>query len=127
MLRKSVSAVLSLLIVAGLAAAQTKDAKKDAKEIKATVVKADPAKKTLTVKMEDGKTQVLNIGDDTKFVGPKGGVSDAKLKDDRLTPGAEVKLVMGGTGGKTVTEVHLPVRKKETDKKPEKKPAEKGK
>ncbi len=128
MVRKSVAVVVSLLVAASLLAAQTKDKDqqkdtKDAKQIKATVVKVDADKKTLTVKMADGKTQTLTIGDDTKFIGPRGGVSTNKLKDDRLTAGAEVGLVMG-TGGKTVKEVHLPVRKSDK-KEAEKKPAEK--
>lgn len=128
MVRKSVAVVVSLLVAASLLAAQTKDKDqqkdtKDAKQVKATVVKVDADKKTLTVKMADGKTQTLTIGDDTKFLGPRGGVSTDKLKDDRLTPGAEVGLVMG-TGGKTVKEVHLPVRKGDK-KEAEKKPAEK--
>lgn len=129
MVRKSVAVVVSLLVAASLLAAQTKDKEqqkdtKDAKEVKATVVKVDADKKTLTVKMADGKTQTLTIGDDTKFIGPRGGVSTDKLKDDRLTVGAEVGLVMG-TGGKTVKEVHLPVRKSGDKKEAEKKPAEK--
>jgi hypothetical protein len=46
----------------------------------------------------------------TKFIGPKGGASDARLKDDRLVPGAEVRLVIAGNN-RTCREVHLPVRK----------------
>jgi hypothetical protein len=122
MLRKSVGAVIGLIVAASLIAAQTRDKdrekdKKDAKEIKARVVKVDMMKKTITVTLEDGKKQDLKIDDDTKFVGPRGGMSDAKLKDDRLKPGAEIKFVMASSG-KAVKEIHLPMRKgKDADKK----------
>ena len=55
------------------------------------------------------------ISDDTKFIGPRGGVSDAGIKDDRLKEGAEIKLVISGNN-RTVREVHLPERKKGKDK-----------
>jgi hypothetical protein len=87
MLRKSVGVVIGLLLAVGVLAAQTKDkdAKKDAKEIKAKVVKVDADKKMLTVTMDDGKRKDLMITDDTKILGPRGGVSKERLKDDRLT------------------------------------------
>jgi hypothetical protein len=128
MLRKSVGAMIALVVAASLVAAQTKDKdKKDAKEIKAKVVKVDMVKKIITVTLEDGKTkQDLKIDDDTKFIGPRGGESKEKLKDDRLAVGAEIKFVMA-SGGKAVKEIHLPMRKaKDADKKaPDKKDKDK--
>ncbi|HEV3343133.1 MAG TPA: hypothetical protein VG125_22360 [Pirellulales bacterium] len=50
--------------------------------------------------------------DETKFVGPRGGVSDDGIKDDRLKVGAEITLVIAGNN-KTVREVRLPMREKE--------------
>jgi hypothetical protein len=120
MLRKPVFAVLTLLIAVGLVAAQAKDAKKDAKEIKAKVTKVDAAKSTVSVTTDDGKKMDLKIDEDTKIVGPRGGVSAERLKDDRLAPGAEIKIMMDG---KKVKQIELPMRK--SDKKDEKKPGEK--
>jgi hypothetical protein len=121
MLRKSACAAIALIVLAGsLLAADAKadkDAKKEGKEVKATVVKVNADKNTLTVKMEDGKTKEIKIGKSTKFVGPRGGVSDDGIKDDRLTAGAEVTLMMSADG-KSVSEVRLPVRKGGADKKP---------
>jgi hypothetical protein len=102
MLRKSISASIALLLIAGgLLAAD--------KEVNAKVVKVDVKKKVLIVKIEDEKKE-YNINDDTKFIGPKGGVSDKGINDDRLTPGAEVRLVIAGNN-RTLREVHLPERK----------------
>jgi hypothetical protein len=50
------------------------------------------------------------VNKDTKFIGPKGGVSDKGIEDDRLVPGAEVTLKVAGNN-RTLHEVHLPERK----------------
>jgi len=102
--RKICQLLVALLIFAtlsgGLLAAD--------KTVKATLLKVDVKKKTLYVKTEDGKKEyVANAA--TKFIGPKGGMSDAGIKDDRLKPGAELKLVVAGNN-KTLREVHLPLR-----------------
>jgi hypothetical protein len=112
MLRKSVGVVVGLVVAVSVLAAQTKDkdAKKDAKEFKAKVVKVDADKKILTVTLDDGKRKDFMIAEDTKILGPRGGVSKERLKDDRLAVGAEITLVMGADG-KTVKEVRLPVGK----------------
>lgn len=87
----------------------------DAPGTKAKIVKVDAEKKTLLVTMEDGKQMEIQASDDTKFIGPRGGVSQDRLKDDRLAVGYEVRLVMGT--GKAVKEVHMSYRKrKPTDK-----------
>jgi hypothetical protein len=83
MLRHFMVALSVLLILAiGVRAAD--------KEVKCTLVKMDLKKNVLTVKTEDGKEHHYDVDDDTKFIGPKGGVSDLKIKDDRLTKGAEL-------------------------------------
>jgi len=85
--------------------------KPEPKGTEAVVVKVDVAKMVLTVKVGN-RAMDLSIGDETKFIGPRGGDrgEGAKgLKDDVLTPGAEIRFVQGK--GKTVEEVHLPVRK----------------
>jgi hypothetical protein len=101
-LRHSASALIALLaIVGGLLAAD--------KEVNAKVVKVDVKKKMITVSTDDGKKE-YTVNDETKFIGPKGGVSDKGIEDDRLVPGAEVRLIIAGNN-KTVREVHLPERK----------------
>ena len=102
MLRHATVVLVSLFVFAGgLLAAD--------KEVKGKVVKVDAAKKMLTIKTDDGNKE-YTLSDDTKFIGPKGGLSKEGIKDERLVPGAEVKLVVAGNN-KTVREVHLPAKK----------------
>jgi hypothetical protein len=82
------------------------------KEVKGTVVKGDLKERKLVVKTADGE-KTYDVNAETKFVGPKGGASEAGLKDDRLVAGTEVKLVVIAGNNKTALEVHLPVRKKD--------------
>jgi hypothetical protein len=103
MLRQAVAGIV-LLIVVGVASAADK-------EITVTVVKVDLKESKLIVKTTDGE-KTYDVNAETSFIGPKGGASDAGLKDDRLVAGAEVKLVIAGNN-KTAREVHLPVRKKD--------------
>jgi hypothetical protein len=84
------------------------------KEVTCKVIKVDVKKNTLTVTTADGR-KVYTVSDDTKFIGPKGGVSEEGIKDDRLVPGAQIKLVIAGNN-RTVREVHLPERKRGKDK-----------
>ena len=111
MLRKPVLVVLGLLLAAGLVAAQDK-AKKDDKDTSKTiagkVTKVDATKNTVSVTTDDGKKMDLTVTDDTKIVGPRGGISKDRLKDDRLTVGAEIKVTMDG---KKVKQIELPARK----------------
>lgn len=102
MLRHVVAGSLALLLLASFALAADK-------EVKGKVVKVDVKGNTLVVKTDDGE-KTYTVGEGTKFLGPKGGVSDAGIKDDRLKPGAEIKLVIAGNN-RTVREVHLPERK----------------
>ena len=104
MLRHALGAVVVLFLFAGgLLAA-------DDKEVKGKLVKVDVDKKILTVNTDDGKKE-YTVSAETKFIGPKGGVSKEGIKDERLVAGAELKLVIAANN-KTVREVHLPEKKK---------------
>jgi hypothetical protein len=46
----------------------------------------------------------------TKFIGPKGGVSDKGIEDDRLQVGVEVRLKVADNN-RTLHEVHIPAKK----------------
>src|SRR6516165_7437700 len=107
MLRHAVAGFVVLVILAGAALAADK-------EIKGKVVRVDVKKKVLPVQTDEGR-KVYTVSDDTKFIGPKGGVSAAGVKDDRLVAGAEIKLVVAGNN-RTVREVHLPERNVGKDK-----------
>jgi hypothetical protein len=80
--------------------------------VEAKVVKVDAAKMTAMVELAGGRRQEIRITEKTKFIGPRGGVSDQGIKDDRFVAGAEVRLVLDAAG-RTATEVHLPYRKSE--------------
>jgi len=51
----------------------------------------------------------------TEFIGPKGGVSDKGIEDERRVKGAELRLVVAGKN-RTLREVHLPERSKDKAK-----------
>jgi len=103
MLRHALGAVVVLFLFAGgLLAAD--------KEVKGKLVKVDVDKKTLTIKTDDGNKD-YTVNAETKFIGPKGGVSKDGIKDERLVAGAELKLVIAANN-KTVREVHIPEKKK---------------
>jgi hypothetical protein len=107
MFRHAVAAVVAFFLMAAVALAADK-------EVKGKVVKVDLRKHTITVRTDDGD-KVYTVNDETRFLGPKGGVSDAGIKDDRLVKGAEITLVIAGNN-RTVREVHLPERSKGKDK-----------
>jgi hypothetical protein len=104
MFRHSLLALVALLVLAGSLYAEDK-------EVKGTLVKVNAKEMTLTVKTDDGKTVNYDVNDMTKFVGPRGGASDKGIKDDRLTKGAELTLIVAGNN-RTLREVRLPDRKK---------------
>jgi hypothetical protein len=104
MVRRVLAALAVFFLMAGLALAADR-------AVACKLVKVDVKKKTLTVTTDDGR-KVYTVNDDTKFIGPKGGASDEGIEDDRLVPGAQLKLVIAGNN-KTVREVHLPERKKD--------------
>lgn len=103
MLRRYAATLCAFLLIAGTVLAADK-------MFKATLIKVDVKKKVLVVKVEDEKKEFV-VDSKTKFIGPKGGVSDEGIKDDRLTPGAALELVIAGNN-RTVREVHLPERRR---------------
>lgn len=107
MIRMAVIGLTVLLALAGFGMAADK-------EVTGTLVKVDLKESTLTVKTDDGEKS-YDVNAETKFVGPKGGVADAGLKDDRLVRGVMLKLVVAGNN-RTAREVHIPERKKGKDK-----------
>lgn len=107
MLRRSVATlVVFFLLVSTLLAAD--------KIVKGTLIKVELKKHQLLLKTDDGK-KTYSVDAKTKFIGPRGGVSDAGIKDDRLKPGAPLELVIAGNN-KTLREVHLPERKETAGK-----------
>jgi hypothetical protein len=103
LVRHTVAGLLTLLLLAGTALAADK-------EVKVKLVSVDAKKMTLTVVTDEGKKISYDVNDETKFLGPKGGVSDKGIKDDRLVKDVELKLVIAGNN-RTLREVHLPERK----------------
>jgi hypothetical protein len=102
MLRHSIAVLIALLALAGSVLAADK-------EVKGKIVKVDVKKNVITVDTEDGKKE-YDVNKDTKFIGPKGGVSEKGIEDNRLEKGAEVRLIVAGNN-RTLREVHLPMRK----------------
>jgi hypothetical protein len=82
----------------------------------------DVEKKTITL-IIDGKEKVFKVTDTTKFIGPRGGESDDKIKDDRLDKGYKITIVADAKDEGLAAEVKLPYRndrvedKKKDDKK----------
>ena len=102
MWRQPIAVIVALLVLAGSALAVDK-------EIKGKIVKVDVKKNVITVMTEDGKKD-YEVNKDTKFIGPKGGVSEKGIDDDRLQPGVEVTLKIAGNN-RTLHEVHIPAKK----------------
>jgi hypothetical protein len=80
------------------------------KEVMGTLVKVDVEKNLLTVKTADGEKN-YDVNEKTKFIGPKGGVSENGIKDKRLVKGVELKLIVAGNN-RTLREVHIPEKSK---------------
>lgn len=74
------------------------------------IVKVDLSGMKFTVADDKGKVSEYKFNADTQFIGPRGGLSDKKEKDDRFTGGAPVKLTLKDGKGNVVTEVRLPFR-----------------
>jgi hypothetical protein len=95
-----------------LAKAPTKSsapAKPAAKGPSGKIVKVDATGMKFTIADKSGKPTDFTFDANTVFIGPRGGVSDQKAKDDRFVVGAPVQLTLGGAG-KAVKEIHLPMR-----------------
>jgi hypothetical protein len=110
-----------------------KEKPKDAPKAKTAVGKEftgqfktkDESKKTLTLSV-DGKDKTFKVTSATKFVGPRGGESDDKLKDDRLDKGYKITVVSDPKDEEVAAEVRLPFRN-ERDGGDKKKPDDKKK
>src|SRR6476619_3904350 len=98
MFRNAIAGFLVLFIAASAVSAADK-------EVKGTVVKVDLKASKLIVKTDDGE-KTYDVNAETKFIGPKGGASDAGLKDERLVKGVMLKLVVAGNN-KTAREVNI--------------------
>jgi hypothetical protein len=81
----------------------------DAKGPSGKIVKVDLDGSKFTIADESGKRTDFTFDADTVFLGPRGGVSDKKAKDDRFVVGAPIIVVLG-VSSKAVKEVHLPYR-----------------
>lgn len=79
------------------------------KEVTGKLVKVDVKKNVITVKTDDGEKS-YDVNENTKFIGPKGGVSDKGIKDDRLVAGVQLKLLVAGNN-RTLREVRIPEKK----------------
>jgi hypothetical protein len=105
--RQLILPVVALLLLAGRALAADK-------EVKAKLLSVDIKNMTLTCATErngdDARKVTYEVNEATKFIGPKGGVSDKGIKDDRLVRDAELVLIVAGNN-RTLREVHLPERK----------------
>lgn len=106
MVRAVFSALLGLGLLVGAAGAADKS-----QTVK--VKKVDDKTNTLVVTTADGKSLTFEIDKKVKIVGPRGGVSEDRLKDDRLAVGSEITISLDG---KTLKEIKLGFRKKEPDK-----------
>jgi hypothetical protein len=114
------------LVVASNTLPQDKEKKPDTREVKAEIVKVDADKKMISVTTDDGRKLDLTITPDVKFVGPRGGVSKEAIKDDRVTPNAQVVLVYDASG-KRLQAIRLPVRSTLDEPKPKDKAPQKDK
>ena len=124
MIRWLTSALLGLCLVCGNAPAQKDAVKKDAPKVEAKgqtvkVKHVDEKTNTLVVTTPEGKTLTFKVDKDVEIVGPRGGKSDERLKDDRLAAGSEITLFLT-VDMKTLKQVKLGYRKKvpEKDKPP---------
>jgi hypothetical protein len=77
--------------------------------VEARITAVDQARRHLTVELKSGGKKDLTVMEETEFIGPRGGVSDKGIKDDRVVPGADVTLVFVQSG-RVLKEVHLPYR-----------------
>jgi hypothetical protein len=76
------------------------------------VKSVDPKTNTLIVTTPEGKTVKFTIDDKVKIVGPLEGVSEDRLKDDRIVAGSEITLFYAADK-KTLTKIKLGFRKKD--------------
>jgi hypothetical protein len=110
--------MFGLALIAMNSDAQDKGAKKTEVSKKMYVGKLKEIslkRKQFSIVTESGKELSFLVSDKTKFIGPKGGISEDGLKDDRMAKGNVVK-VLPASDKKFAAEVHLPVRKSKEKK-----------
>jgi hypothetical protein len=109
---KGVCAVAVIWTVAAAGADEPKAAHQIKDGIAGKVRSVDPDKDSLTVVLENGRTQTFTITDETTMLGPRGGKVRRRLKDPRFHEGFPVVVVASGG---TATEVHLGYAKDATE------------
>ncbi len=109
-LRMSGGLLVVVAFTVGSLEGQDKKAPLGVKEIVGKVKVVDMTKKTFTITLADGKDRLFQVKPETKFVGPKGGVSKEGLTDDRMAKGYEIK-VTPAKDEKVAAVVKLPLRK----------------
>jgi len=87
---------------------KTKEAPK-VKEVVGMFKSKDVSKKTVTITV-DGKDRTFKVADSTKIVGPRGGESDDRLKDDRIDKGYKLTIVPDAKEEDVAAEIRLPFR-----------------
>jgi hypothetical protein len=124
------SLLIVSLCVLGVDAGGAKDKVKDKDVVKdkkyevpknaiaGTVKSVDLKAKSFNLTVE-GKDRKFLVDDKSEFYGPRGGdrgTGPAGLKDDCMAQGYKINIV-ASKDGKTATEVHLPNRKSDKEKK----------
>jgi hypothetical protein len=103
MFTRLATGALALLVACSLALAA--DTPKSGSTVEGTIVKVDAAKKTITVKTDDGTMRVM-VSQETKFFGPRRGAVSEGLADERLVPGATLRILMT-SNNRWAKEVHI--------------------
>jgi len=123
MTRLLTAALLGLGLLCPMAPAQKKDEPGKGQLVK--VKSVDDKTNTLIVMTAEGKTMTFKVDKDVHIVGPHGGKSEDRLKDDRITAGKEITLFLA-PDGKTLKEIKLGYRMRTPEKdKKDKAPPEK--
>jgi hypothetical protein len=93
---------------AGMLIARADEPKGEKHEIKGgiegKVMSVDPARESLTIALDNGRTRTFTITEETTMLGPRGGKVRHRLKDARFREGFPVIIVAEGN---TASEVHL--------------------
>ena len=91
-----------------VAAVRADDKDKDAKHMKAKVVRVNADSNTITVRTADNKEAELKVNDTTKFLGTDKKPLSGGLKSTELKEGTEIWFKTGtGTEATTITMLHL--------------------
>jgi hypothetical protein len=102
------------------------DPRKNPKAVVGKMKSVDQKGEAFTIIVEGGKDRTFTVIKETEFIGPRGGVSDERLKDDRLEKGYEVVVIPTDAKTPTAREVHMGYRKKAEPAKDKSTPKDKG-